>query len=273
MENLLVGRVMVASLRAWKRDFFYLTILAAIVETPIVLVELAFHVTPGLDFETGSGTGSARLLTIGFPTLIYGVLAHHFLSGVMESVEGAERHGHPRPTLRELARTLPWLRLFIADLVVNFLMVVGFFVFGVGLLIAGAYLAAVLPLTNMERQSIGPTIKRSIAITRGHFWRVLALWLITSVIVDGAQEYASDFLTHLSHNRVWEFVSHLGADVLFLPMQALPIVMMTFDLVALHRVRQAAAAGAVDDPAGDPADDPAGGPAGGPAAGPAEVTD
>lgn len=242
MQTLSIGRVLWAALRAWKRDFLFLTILAAIVETPVVLIELTLHVAPGIDVSTDStGTGTARVLMIGVPLLIYGLLAHHFLSGVMEAVEGAERLGHARPTLRQLARTLPWVRLVIADIVLNVLLLVGLLLFVIPGLLVGAYLAILLPLTNMEGQSIGPTIRRSIALTRGFFWKALAIWMITSVVIDGAQEYASDFLGALSHSHVWEFVAHLGTDVLFLPAQALPIVMLAFDLVAIDRARRAAA--------------------------------
>jgi hypothetical protein len=237
-----VARVMLASLRAWRRDFFFLTVLAAIVETPIVLLELTLHVAPGIEVPTGSSaTGSARILTVGVPLMVYGVLAHHFLSGVMESVEGAERHGHARPTLRELARTLPWGKLLIADLVTQVILLLGLLMFVIPGLVAGAYLAAALPLTNMERQPIWPTIRRSVAITRGHFWKALAIWLITSVVVDGLQTAATEYFGHLTHSQVGEFIAHLGSDVLFLPLQALPIVMLTFDLVAVDKARRAAA--------------------------------
>ena len=168
MQSLSVGRVMLASLRAWKRDFFFLTLLAAIVETPVVLIEVTLHVAPGIDFSTDNSGDGRRLgcSCIGIPLTLYGLLAHHFLSGVMESVEGAERLGHERPTMRQLARTLPWVRLLIADFVVQFLLLAGLLLFVVPGLLVGAYLAAALPLTNMERQSLVPTLKRSIAITR-----------------------------------------------------------------------------------------------------------
>jgi hypothetical protein len=125
--------------------------------------------------------------------------------------------------------------LLIADFAVQFLLLAGLLLFVIPGLLVGAYLAAALPLTNMERQSLVPTLKRSIAITRGHFWKALAVWLITSVVVDGLQEAASDYFGHLTHSNIGEFIAHLGSDVLFLPLQALPIVMLAFDLVAIDK--------------------------------------
>ena len=85
--------------RIWWRDLWPLTVLAAILELPIVLVDLAAEVTPTLgDLRDGSAVLTAGSLLV----LVYGALSHHFLAGLLERVVASDRHGHQRATLGEV---------------------------------------------------------------------------------------------------------------------------------------------------------------------------
>jgi hypothetical protein len=231
VRTLSTRAVLRASLVAWKRDFGLLTILCAILEAPVVLAEL------GVAHATGGNLpGTDEGFTLSFSAAVVFLsssLVHHFLAGVMESIERSHREEHDLPTLQELARQLPWHRLILADLLIAGAITVGLFLFIVPGVLIGAVTAITLPLLNMERQPIRPTLRRSFRLTQHSLWRVVVLWLLTTVILHGAQEAVGELGEYLTKSTSGEFVAHLASQVLFLPMMALPMVMLAFDLVAI----------------------------------------
>jgi hypothetical protein len=230
VRTLSVRAVLRASLSAWKRDFGFLTILAVILEAPIVLAEVA--AAHGNGNYVGTDEGFTISLSAG-ALFLTSSLVHHFLAGVMESIERSHREEHHLPTLRELAKQLPWLRLIIADLLIAGAITVGLILFIVPGILIGALTAITLPLLNMERQPIGPTLRRSFRLTQHSLWRVVVLWLLTTVVLQGAQEVVGEVAEHFTKSTTGEFVAHLAAQVVFLPMVALPMVMLAFELVAI----------------------------------------
>jgi hypothetical protein len=253
VRTLSIRAVLRASLSAWKRDFGFLTILAVILEAPIVLAEVvAAH-------GTGNYVGTDEGFTLSLSAaalFLSSSLVHHFLAGVMESIERSHREEHHLPTLRELAKQLPWGRLIIADLLIAGAILVGLILFIVPGVLIGALTAITLPLLNMERQPVWPTFRRSIRLTQHSLWRVVVLWVLTTVVLQGAQELVGEVAEHFTKSTTGEFVAHLGAQVVFLPMVALPMVMLAFELVAIdaHLTGSGTAhgRGASEDP--DPTD-------------------
>jgi hypothetical protein len=217
------------SVRAWRRDFLYISLLAACIEAPIILVELSIAHTrgelPGADEGFSIGWGSLAVA-------LSGMFAHYFLAAVIEMVEGVERHGHKRPTVVQLIRRLPWGRLIIADLVIGAAIVAGLFLLVVPGVLIATFTLITLPLINMERQPVVASIRRSVDLVRGHFRTSLAVWVVALVSTTTIEELVGELFEHFTHSQSGEYVAHLATEVIILPMGALPIVMLAFDLVA-----------------------------------------
>jgi hypothetical protein len=216
--------------RIWLRDIRALTVLAAALELPLVLADIVLHVTPGVPaLADGSISWSALVLLVG----VYGALSHHFLAGLLERVVGAERHGHPQPTLGEVLHDLPWGRLVVADLLLTAMIVVGFVAFVVPALLVITWFAVVLPIVNMEGRPVLASFARSYRLVRGHSWRVLVLALLAFAV----PETIIGFVTSLAHavtdHVVLNALAHAIPATILLPIAALPIVVLAFDLVAL----------------------------------------
>ncbi len=112
-ERLPVWRVYRDCLRAWRRDFWRLAALAALVLLPLLVVQFALYGAADISLTTDD---ALSLWIVSIPVFVYSVESHHFLSALIERLEGAERHGHPAPELGALLRDLPWARLFWADM-------------------------------------------------------------------------------------------------------------------------------------------------------------
>ena len=219
-------------LRAWHRDFWQLTVLAALVLAPLVLVEFALYGAADISLTSDD---SLSLWVVSVPVFVYSIESHHFLSGVIERLEGAERKGHEPPQIVALLRDLPWVRLFWADMLFTLVLIVGLALAVVPGLIVGTFFALVMPLINLERQPVLATFSRSFQLVRGNFWRVLAVWVPIWGITTALTETLGEALEHLGHSEWVHIVAHLLPEVVLLPLIALPSVIMTFELVDRHR--------------------------------------
>jgi hypothetical protein len=221
-------RVVREGIAAWRRDFRYISLLALIVETPVVLIQLAAALITNELPNTDEGF-SVSLLSVAFA--LSSMLAHYFLAAVIEVIEGAERRGRPPPGLIDLARELPWKRLIVADTLLRVATLVGFTLLIVPGVIIATFTIIVLPLLNMERQPVIPTIRRSVDLVRDHVPTALGVLFVVTVVGLFVQELMGELFQWLTDSHLVEFIAHLVTEVIVLPMAALPVVMLAFDLV------------------------------------------
>ena len=71
---------------------------------PLLLVQFALYGVADISLTTDD---SVSLWIVSIPIFVYSVESHHFLSALIERLEGAERHGHPSPEIGALLRDLP----------------------------------------------------------------------------------------------------------------------------------------------------------------------
>lgn len=237
VASLRVGAIMESSLRIWWRDLRSLTVLAAGLEVPLVAADIALHVTPGLrnlvddDFTL---TGTALVV------LVYGSLSHHFLAGLLERVVASERRGHHRPGLREVLFDLPWRRLIIADLLLTTMIAAGLALLVVPGLVALTWFSVTLPIVNLERNPVLASFARSYRLVRGHSWRVFAVAFCAFAIPEFAIGSIASLTHHLSHNPTLGAIGHAIPAIVLMPIAALPIVILAFELVELDNARSPA---------------------------------
>lgn len=227
-NGLSIRGVTAATLHAWRRDFLYVTLLAGLVQLPIVAIDVWVFGSDGVSF---SSDDTADHWVVALVITASVMLTHHLLAGVLEELEGAERHGHPRPTVGRLLRSLPWARLVIADLLLAVIIVAGVVAFLLPGLVLASMLSLVMPLLNLERQRVWPTFRRSLRLTRPHVVTVCVIWLSAQFLVGVGAEMLGRVMHLLGHGYVLTVSAHLFPEALLLPLGALPAVIMTYVLV------------------------------------------
>lgn len=216
------------SLRIWRLDLRSLTILAAGLEIPLLLAEVTLHITPGLKTLTDEDftlTGAALVV------FLYASLSHHFLAGLLERIVGAERRDHHRPTLREILSDLPWYRLVVADLLLTAIVAAGLAMFLIPGLIALTWFSITLPLVNLERKPVLASFRRSYQLVRGHSWRVFVIAMGAFAVPQIAIGLIAAVTHHFTENVVLNSIGHAIPAILLMPIAALPLVILTFELV------------------------------------------
>jgi hypothetical protein len=104
-----------------------------------------------------------------------------FFAGLLDRVVGEEERGHPRRSLREVLRTLPYWRLIGADVLLSLGAVVALLLLVVPGLIFFTFFSLVGPAVVMEDRGVFDGFRRSMRLVRGHFW--LTFLLVTLPIL------------------------------------------------------------------------------------------
>jgi hypothetical protein len=104
-----------------------------------------------------------------------------FFAGLLDRIVGEEERGHPRRSLREVIRTLPYWRLIGADVLLSLGAVVALLLLVVPGLIFYTFFSLVGPAVVMEDRGVFDGFRRSMRLVRGHFW--LTLLLVTVPIL------------------------------------------------------------------------------------------
>jgi hypothetical protein len=104
-----------------------------------------------------------------------------FFAGLLDRIVGEEERGHPRRSLREVLRTLPYWRLIGADVLLSLGAVVALLLLVVPGLIFYTFFSLVGPAVVMEDRGVFDGFRRSMRLVRGHFW--LTLLLVTLPIL------------------------------------------------------------------------------------------
>jgi hypothetical protein len=231
-SRLSVRHIVRDTVRIWWRDLWPLTVLAAVLELPVVLADLAAEVTPTLrELRDGSAALTAGALVV----FVYGTLSHHFLAGLLERVVASDRHGHQRATLGEVLRDLPWHRLVVADLLLTGLVLLGLATFLLPGLVLLTWFAVVPPIINLERRPVLESFSRSRRLVRGHSWRVATVAVAAFAIPQVLVVAVADALH--TGDPLWDALAHAVPAIVLLPLAALPIVLLAFDLVAVDAAR------------------------------------
>ncbi|MEI7593107.1 MAG: hypothetical protein WCK41_07805 [Actinomycetes bacterium] len=216
------------TLVAWRQDFVFITLLAAIVQTPLVFVELFLFDERGVRHDVAKSTWPwvAALILV-----MSSSLAHHFLAGILEQLERAKRQQVHRPTVLEMAKALPWLKLLAADAILTAAITIGFALFVVpGMLLASATIL-VMPLINIERKGVFATMRRSVRLVRPTFVAVLVVWLTCEGLELGGGLAIAAVMHALGNGPVFAALGHLVPEIVLMPLVALPAVMMIYFLL------------------------------------------
>jgi len=142
--------------------------------------------------------GGRRLLLLGALVVALAVaraLGEVFFSGFLDLAVGDHRFGGHRPTVRQVVRDLPWLRLIVADLVLLGLVALGAVLLVLPGLVVYTAFGIVGPVLVQERRTVVGAFRRSAGIAR-RAWP----WILGLVVAPLALEHvAAEFVRHHTH--------------------------------------------------------------------------
>ena len=221
-----------------RREFKRFVIAAAIIELPVALVALVTAILVDLSIDPSLTFGYAvvSLLASSFATF-----GHHALSAFGERIVDAERAG-VEPRLDRALAEFPWRRVIVADILVTVAIGVGLLLLVVPGIALMVWTAPLFPLLNMEGKPIRETMRRSFSLTRGHFWRLAVLLVVTRLLVEAIGLVGAGIFDALGASDIVEVIVHFAAQAVLTPFTAVVVVVATFALREMHDAPQAAAA-------------------------------
>jgi hypothetical protein len=145
--------------------------------------------------------------------LLVSTLGLTFYSGLLERLVGAVERGHEAPAVGQVLRTLPYVRLLVADGILWVLGGLASLVFVIPGLIVTTLFALIGPLINMEDLSVRAAFRRSASLVAPRF--LLVLFLITIPL--GIEHELVDGVAYLvPHEHIWlVFLTYLAGGLSF----------------------------------------------------------
>jgi hypothetical protein len=232
-----VGRILRVAAREARRDTLPILAVAITVSliTAVVEVVVDHYVDPNNNALSAAGSISAEGVSLLGTVLLAG-----FLCRLISSAE----HGGEDATLGHVIRSLPWIRLLVADIVVTLLVVGGLILLVLPGLLVLNLLAVTGPVIEIEERSVRGALRRSAHLVRRHFWTVGLLATVPLIIEGEIESFLPD-----PHGVVdiIEILAIRGVAVAILDAAiSLVLVELCFRLIDLD-----AAAAARDRPATD----------------------
>lgn len=157
-----------------------------------------------------------------------------FLSGVLDRTVGAHQHGHPDESIATSLRTLPFVRLITADLLVSLLRIIGFALLGIPGLIAMTLTAVVGPIVILEQRSAWSAIKRSAQLVWPRFWLV-AVAVTLPLLAEGVLDEIVSSIEAIEHSFVNHTIVNLAVEVPLAIYVSLVEVTLAYHLVERDR--------------------------------------
>lgn len=226
-EPLPVRRIATDLVRVYRRHWVLL-VGAAIV---ILLPQAAADAFLGdLEVEgVRSAADIAKLVAIPI-TVVVNLFGQAMYAGFAAAAVIEWRAGLPVPGAITLARSLPIRRLIAVDLLLGFGTAIGIAMLVVPGLVFLAYFSIAPVLIKVEHRTVADSLRRSVTLVRGRFWRVFAV--IVGFIV--FTEVAVQALTAPFHGLGIEFLADLGAEGLLEPFEGLVVVLVALALLDLR---------------------------------------
>jgi predicted secreted protein len=180
-----VRGLLAAAARAARHDPWRILAVAVTVSLLTVLADIA--VTNLIDHADVSLAITGELTSSALE-----VLGSVFLSGFVCRIVGSAEHGQERATVGQVAKTLPWVRLILADLLVVVLVVLGLIALVIPGLIAVTLLAIVGPVIEIEGKPVRAALRRSAHLVRQKFWWVVLLATLPLAVVSELESLAPE---------------------------------------------------------------------------------
>lgn len=225
------GAVARDAVAAFRGNWVRLLVTALAVFGPLTLLDVSLEGVGELSPDEYDLAGIVGVTTAFLGLAAASILGQVFYVGVVMAVveewRSGERRGH-----RQVARTLPYLRLVATDLLFVLIVVVGFLLLLIPGVVAFTWFALAAAVLELEDLGVRASFRRSRELVRGNFWRVLAI--LGPALLLG--EALGDLLlgggpSLLGDGFAGEWVGEFLAECLTAPIFALAAVMSTYHLI------------------------------------------
>lgn len=157
------------------------------------------------------------------------------LAGIVAALVMEWRRRVEHQSLRTAARRIPFGRLIAIDLMLALGTALGIILLVVPGVLVFTYLLIAPTLIELEHLSIRESVRRSIELVRGSFWRVLGFALLVAVASDAiAAALESPF-----HGTSGEAAFQLGIEGVIKPVTTVATVILALALIDLDAKRAA----------------------------------
>lgn len=208
-----------------------LLVAGIIVFAPIGLIG-AFDPLDGYTLDDWGGGWAAVLAVVLVGQAAIPLLGAVFYSGVVAAGE-EERTSGTRRGLAEVARTLPYWTLIVADLALVVVIILGFVALIVPGFIFMTWFVLIAPVIEMESLSARGAFRRSRELVRPHFWRVAGV-MIPLTILQSLLEGIGQGLGHglLGDTFLGNWAGSTVANLLGSPLYALTVLALYFEITS-----------------------------------------
>jgi hypothetical protein len=163
------------------------------------------------DFAEHEGLWPVGMVVVGVQAVAAFGLT--FYAGLLDRLLGAIARGSPMPQVSRVLRSLPYLRLLVAELAVLTIVTIASALLLVPGLVAFTLFVVVGPLIVRSDIGVVDALETSVRLVRPHF--VLALFLLTVPLMI-ERELIDLVEVAVGHEAVWQlFVVHFAVGVVF----------------------------------------------------------
>jgi hypothetical protein len=209
-----------------------LLLLATIVFVPIGFLDA---LTTGVEVDSLDATSLLRVAAIvGAVAAITmtGLLGEVFYSGAVAVSLTHPAHEKP-PSIVEVARRLDYRRLILVDIAYVALVIVGLLIFFVPGILVFVWFGLAGPVVELEGRTVRDALRRSASLVRHNFWLVF----LVLAPVELAGDLVGEEVAHLVHGGLGDsffatWLAEAASNILFTPIFALAVVLLTIDLIA-----------------------------------------
>jgi hypothetical protein len=192
----------------------------------------------GTEIETDDLSASEVITGLGlvFALIAGGSVGEEFYAGVAMSAVSESMAGRPRPPLRTIVRTVPYLRLILVSIIFALVVAIGVTLLVVPGVVFFTWFVLAAPLVKIERLGVWSAFRRSRQLVRGNFLPVLVvtggIFLLSQVLTTVLQS-SGIALIHESFLADWAVALVVG--VITTPIWAVAVNVVTWRLLQMER--------------------------------------
>ena len=223
--------------RLYRKQWRLLLVAGVVVFVPLGLIEAADTELQKSDITTLDELTAIAVVGVAVGHAVTSLLGDVFYSGVVASGEWETRGGEAH-SLRDIARTIPWGRLVVVDLLFALIAVIGFVLLIVPGLVFLVWFSISGPVVKIERRTPRDALRRSRELVRGSFWRVFAIVIPVVFLTDAAVSAVARVGHSIAGESLFgEWAGATLGEFVATPLYAAVVVVLAFELIALERAR------------------------------------
>jgi hypothetical protein len=233
-QKLSLRETAVGVARTCREQWRLLIAAGLVVFIPLGLVETLDNRLGEVEFDSITDLAALESIGAGLMHAATSLVGEIFYTGVV-AAGVSELLGSDRRPLRHIAGALPYGRLVAVDVLFSLIVLLGLVLLIAPGVVFYVWFALAGVVVKLERRGVIDSLRRSRDLVRGSFWRVAAVVLpaelLSSAVVDVGQEVGHG----LADGFAGEWLGATLGEFLAVPLYAVAIVVVTFQLLELEK--------------------------------------